>query len=213
MSNISIPKWLKFLRCFDIDKHWGKTSYRFDWGEFSTSWRFLTIEYSVYHEEGTIRLGVIFGTLYLKAPMIINQRSGTEDWNACYGISFHDKGFWWHWRTKFWVWRPFGDWQHIRHDILSQPETHDYTYVLRNGTVQNRKATIQTEEREWRWKLFFILPLPKKVRRSIDINFDDEVGERTGSWKGGTLGCGYELLPTESPLQCLRRMEKERKFT
>jgi hypothetical protein len=40
----------------------------------------------------------------------------------------------------------------------------------------------------------------------------DEVGEEAGSWKGGVLGCGYTLLPNETPLQCLRRMEKERKF-
>jgi len=28
----------------------------------------------------------------------------------------------------------------------------------------------------------------------------------------GTLGCGYELLPNETPLECLMRMEKEREF-
>jgi hypothetical protein len=39
-----------------------------------------------------------------------------------------------------------------------------------------------------------------------------ECGERKGSWKGGTLGCSYELLPNETPLDCLKRMEKERKF-
>ena len=213
MSDIKIPNCLKFLKCFDINKHFGKTSYRFDWGEFSTGFRLLILEYSVYHEEAVIRIGVIVGTLYIKVPMILNQREGTEDWIACYGISFHDKGFWWHWRTKFWVWRPYGDWKHVRHEILSQPEIHNFTYVLRNGTIQNRKAVIQEEEREWRWKLLLILPYPKRVSHYIEINFDDEVGEETGSWKGGTLGCSYQLLPSESPLECLRRMEKERKFT
>jgi hypothetical protein len=51
------------------------------------------------------------------------------------------------------------------------------------------------------------------VRTSIEVGFDDEVGERTGSWKGGTIGCGYDMLPDESAVQCLRRMERERKFT
>jgi hypothetical protein len=68
------------------------------------------------------------------------------------------------------------------------------------------------EEREWRPRWFKWTSLFSKVKRTIDINFNDEVGERTGSWKGGTLGCGYDLLPDETPLECLRRMEKEREF-
>lgn len=51
-----------------------------------------------------------------------------------------------------------------------------------------------------------------RVIRSIDVEFDGEVGERTGSWKGGTIGCEYELRPNETPYECLKRMEQERKF-
>ncbi len=93
-------------------------------------------------------------------------------------------------------------------------ETFDYTYVLENGTVQNRYATVQVERLTWCWlgwpfRLFY---WPNKTSTFIDVSFDQEVGERTGSWKGGTIGCGYDLLPTETPEMCLRRMEKERKF-
>jgi hypothetical protein len=91
-------------------------------------------------------------------------------------------------------------------------QTHSYTYILKDGTVQNRMATIKIEQREWRPKWFTWISLFKKVRTNIDIQFDKEVGERTGSWKGGTLGCGWDLLPNETALECLRRMEKERKF-
>lgn len=91
-------------------------------------------------------------------------------------------------------------------------EIHDYTYVLNNGTVQNRKATISVEEMEWRWYWFLRFSLTQKIKRTIKIDFYDEVGERTGSWKGGAVGCGYDLLPNETPLECLRRMERERKF-
>ncbi len=38
------------------------------------------------------------------------------------------------------------------------------------------------------------------------------VGERTGSWKGGTIGCGNDLLPGETMEQSLRRMERDRTF-
>jgi hypothetical protein len=44
------------------------------------------------------------------------------------------------------------------------------------------------------------------------VVFSAEVGERSGSWKGGCIGCGYDLLPDELPEECLRRMERDRKF-
>lgn len=104
---------------------------------------------------------------------------------------------WWQdeWKNKLWS------------------ETYDYTYVLRNGTVQKVKATIGVEEREWRQHWLRWTSLFSNVRRTIDITFSDEVGEGVHHWKGGTTGCGYELLAGETPEQCLRRMEKERKFS
>lgn len=89
---------------------------------------------------------------------------------------------------------------------------YEYRYTLRSGEVQRRKATVKVEEMEWRWRALRWLPWPRKVSRTIAVEFDGEVGERSGSWKGGTIGCGYELRHSESPLQCLRRMEVERKF-
>jgi hypothetical protein len=83
-----------------------------------------------------------------------------------------------------------------------------YRYVLRSGTVQERTATIGVSEREYRWRWFMWLPRPRMVKRTID-----QVGERSGSWKGGCLGCSYELRPGETPDDCLRRMERERKFS
>lgn len=101
-------------------------------------------------------------------------------------------------------------WQNPR-DIEGRfKEVHDYTYTLKNGEIQKRKATITVEEREWR--RFKRVPLFRMIRRSIDVEFDGEVGERTGSWKGGCVGCGTDLLPNETPLKALRRMEATRKF-
>lgn len=91
-------------------------------------------------------------------------------------------------------------------------EAHPYRYVLRSGEVQERIATVKVEEREWRWRWLMGLAWPHKTVRSIDVSFDGEVGERSGSWKGGTIGCGYDLRYDESPQECLRRMERDRKF-
>jgi len=99
-------------------------------------------------------------------------------------------------------------WRHREHKVLTAPESHTYLYTLRSGEVQKRVATIQVETYSWTrpW-------LPYKMsRQSIRVTFDKEIGERTGSWKGGTMGCGYQMLPDEYPLDTLRRMERDRKF-
>jgi hypothetical protein len=91
-------------------------------------------------------------------------------------------------------------------------ELYPYHYVLKSGEVQERMATVYVERREWRWRWFTWLPWPRKRSLSIYVDFSDEVGERTGSWKGGAVGCGYEMKKGETPLDTLRRMESERKF-
>lgn len=90
----------------------------------------------------------------------------------------------------------------------------DYRYVLKSGEVQERTAAVTVERRSWCWRTwpFRWLRWPSTTRTSIEVEFSDEVGERSGSWKGGTVGCGYDLLPGETPEACLRRMESERKF-
>ena len=162
-----------------------------------------------------------------------------ESWSvSVYGDQFGCLHLRWGRRYKFL--HLFGQWKHVRHDVMkpdgsfvpyvasyevsdTKPpdgrweETHPYRYCLRKSSweVQQRQATINVQEREWRWQLpitKLVLPFPKKVSRSLYIDFNDEVGERTGSWKGGTMGCGYSLKPDETPLECLRRMEQERDF-
>lgn len=91
-------------------------------------------------------------------------------------------------------------------------QQHPYRYILKSGEVQKRTATITIEEREWRRRWLMWTSLFSKGRKTISVEFDGEVGERTGSWKGGVLGTGYELQIGESPLACLRRMEREREF-
>jgi hypothetical protein len=71
---------------------------------------------------------------------------------------------------------------------------------------------IYVDEREWKPKWLKWISLFNKTRRTIDIHFSKEIGKRKGSWKGGTIGCSYELLSNETPLDCLKRMEKVRKF-
>lgn len=111
------------------------------------------------------------------------------------------------------VWEPFvGGWERDKAPDRREVFQFPYTYVLKRGVVQNRVATVFVDRMEWRpWCLQWT-GMFAKVRESIDVAFDEEVGERTGSWKGGTVGCGWELRKGESPEQALRRMERERVF-
>jgi hypothetical protein len=87
-----------------------------------------------------------------------------------------------------------------------------YLYPLRNGETQERTATVYVERMEWRQRWLKWCPFFAKKRQSIEVEFSDEVGERSGSWKGGCIGCGYGMKPGESAEQTLRRMERERTF-
>lgn len=137
----------------------------------------------------------------------------------CWGDK--SKRFWFPWmwdHCKTEVMRPDGSWVPYVASYLEgkEPdgrltECHPYTYVLKSGETQSRVATVYAERRTWRWRMFQWLPF-RKVRQSIDVRFDDEVGEETGSWKGGCIGCGWDMKPGESLLQTLRRMESEREF-
>jgi len=87
-------------------------------------------------------------------------------------------------------------------------ETYPYTYTLKSGEKQNTTAEIYQEKRSWkRW-----FGLHTMVRHYIEIEFKDEVGERAGSWKGGVLGTSFVIEKGETPLQCLQRMARDRKF-
>lgn len=71
------------------------------------------------------------------------------------------------------------------------------------------RATCRVEEREWRfgtgWFKWLSLFRKPKIRRSLDLEFSAEVGREKGSWKGGTLGHGIEMLAGETPEAAFRR--------
>ena len=102
-------------------------------------------------------------------------------------------------------------WNNRKEKEKAVSKEYPFSYTLKNGTIQNRIATVhvyrQTHKMKW-YPLFW----GQKIRTSIDFTFNDEVGEGSGSYKGGVISSGYELLTGETPEQCLRRMEKERKF-
>jgi hypothetical protein len=70
-------------------------------------------------------------------------------------------------------------------------------------------VTTHIQEREWRfgagyfkWLSLFTRP---KIRRSLDLQFGSETGKDKGSWKGGTMGHGIDMLPGELHESAIRR--------
>ena len=137
--------------------------------------------------------------------------------------------------SKWWTWNiPFITKEWVRTSILLKDNTWANEYpknsknfyeeewkekqkkweYLFTDKYDNEKipTTIYVEEREWRPKWLKWTNRFSKIRTSIDVHFSKEVGKRKGSWKGGTLGCGYKLKKNELPLDCLKRMEIERDF-
>ena len=57
------------------------------------------------------------------------------------------------------------------------------------------------ESKFWRWLLSFT----KYSVRELHIEFGQEIGPERGSWKGGTLGCSFKMLPGETAAQAWHR--------
>lgn len=147
-------------------------------------------------------------------------RGGEGNWNG--------GNKWWTWSipffTKEWVRTSIllndGTWEHetkgnrknFYEDSWKEKQkswTYEYTDIYDREVIP---TTIYVDEREWRPKWLKWTSLFAIKRRQIDIHFHKEVGRRKGSWKGGCTKCGYELLPNETPIQCIKRMELEREF-
>lgn len=151
--------------------------------------------------------------------------------NIQYGRVTHDSST----EQRWGCFLPWTQWRHIRHSFYGLQGEHLYdeeeSYRLGDGNWEARQAreaavptaifafldydgeeltaTTRIEEREWRagvgyfkWLSLFRKP---KISRSLDIMFSGETGPEKGSWKGGTIGTGIEMLPAEDHEAAFRR--------
>lgn len=193
-------------------------------------------------EHGCLYIALGFPKIFIYTPPWFAKYKRPDDhpWFRIFGFKWplYDS---WHisWKGKTYVVDMPYSWSHVRHTLLKPDgsvhadfthswkelgyerrvdlqkevsESHPYTYILNSGELQNRIATIHGEEREWRWRMCKWLPFPRKISRVIDIEFNEEVGERSGSWKGGAIGISSEWRKGETMLSALRRCELTRKL-
>lgn len=160
------------------------------------------------------------------------------DRSSDFGFYTIDRQIVWRWGCGYWSWDiPFFSLKHVSSEILTvdgektafielagdrrnryeerrdvillNQWTQGYRYILKSGETQERIATCYVERATHHRKWF---PWLRIVWKSVRVDFNGEVGEGTGSWKGGTTGCGWNMLPGEKPFETVLRMERERKF-
>lgn len=207
-------------------------NYRFEWGEIDRHWTMPRISINDWHDShSTLVLGLIYATVYISIPKF----PGLDGFGGgAYGWWFSNDALVLEWgkHNKFlyfpWSWDFYKGWElaegygndlvwveiprRYMHGKIGKKEKSPYVYKLKSGEIQNRIAEFYISRREWRWRALMCLPWPRMVKTSIEVSFDGEVGEGSGSWKGGTVGCGYEMNPGETGVETLRRMERERIF-
>lgn len=122
---------------------------------------------------------------------------------------------------------PWAQWRFIRHEIFDgqmvsfarsngrgsmwdqQQAVPKVRFNLNDYDGEAIIATCYVSEREWafgdgwfKWLSWFRKNL---IRRELEISFDKEVGMDKGTYKGGVVGTGIEMLKGESPEEALVR--------
>lgn len=213
----------------------------FEFSVYPKKWWELSLELLKFDENYSVKIALLGAKGYFKIPIsLLPVREEPEDILDCWGFNFGsltesfpptDLVFEWGPGRRKSIYMPWM-WNFHSHEVRQADgtwvkadnsrfdgkdgryqETYPYTYICLNGEVQIVQATIYAERRTWRWLALPKLPWPSRTETCIDVVFSESVGEGRGSWKGGCIGCGYPLLPTETMEQCLRRMEAERKFS
>lgn len=232
--DIPIPPFLRLLGARWRDR---PRSFRMKWGDLSFGSHGWALELCLFERGYSLHVHALWIKLFVHLPFLDRWKHEPEEimesWGGSYSPDAGGLHLRWGARYKI-VTMPWRDWSHCTHEVrrwdgqwvpyvgswehdkvpdFRHTEAYPYHYLLRSGEKQDRIATIYADRRTWRLRWLRWTSAFQKTRYSIDVQFNEEVGERTGSWKGGVLGCGYDLHPGETPLQCLHRMEQERRFT
>lgn len=210
-------------------------------GWFEIYWKRLGFAVAViYDPDGEygwpwmLHLHILFLNLFIHFPCphlaeVKDKHGERQQWGfGCFEtyICFHRKyayrSFDWPWswrhvahevRRPNGSWVPYvGSWEHDKNPDGRELFAYPYSYILKSGEVQHVTVTVHVERYSRRRHCFWFTNRFDRFRQSIDVEFSGEIGEQSGSWKGGTIGCGYEMRDRETPERTLRRMEQERKF-
>lgn len=196
---IRIPAWFKSW------KQWVDLSH-YDWAQSDGYWQEFGKEYGVSFSDGGF-FRIFYGpqtgdsetekcwscflpwTQWKMIGYRIYDRDGNLFWSDPYPNGRRPKGVLQSW------------------DIVGQMSHRQF--VLEDYDGEQLIVTTYINEREWsfgeKWCSWLKWFRPNRIRRSLDIRVDKEMGPEKGSWKGGTIGTGIDMLPNETQEQAIRR--------
>ena len=206
IRKISIRKSEKFQ--LEIYPIWGFTI------------KYLTIGYNDY-EYPLFIFQFIFGAFYLTLPWKHNIKKDFDKDDPSYGITYHNKSIMFYWSRKCHIWNlPYyyiwirtslllsdGTWEHETKGNRKTFYDHEwiekrwqtiipYKHRTTNNGDIDVLVTCHITEREWRQKWLKWTKMGAKIKRTLDVNFSEGVGTGRGSWKGGTIGTGFDISKT-----------------
>lgn len=111
-----------------------------------------------------------------------------------------------HWNID--DWKPYNK-KEMRPE--KQATTWDYIWIDKYDGKEI-PCIFYVEEMEWRRKWLKWTSFGNLIKRSVAVEFSEEVGARKGSWKGGVMGISFKMLPGEHPYECMRRSNIEQNF-
>lgn len=212
----------------------------FSWGYFAPRWgfEFVVSRGAYFNQHYTISMCFIWGLLNINLPFKTRLAEGCD--LPRYGICIHNSTLWLYIGGKHdesigqttgrtWItWDlPWLTWKYSHCEVLSfdgwrvqdsvldgdkktvLEETYPYSYTKKNGDTQHTIATCKQVRRFWYRKWF---PWAKLIKHTLEVDLEHEIGESTGSWKGGATGFGIEIQPGETSQEAIARYEATKEF-
>lgn len=195
--------------------------------------KYLPVGYNDYGNT-LIIFQLFFGAFYLTLPL--NPKIKTEFGHdgPSYGITYHNKSFLvYSGRKCKMVEMPYAytwirtslllndnTWEHEtkgNHKNFYEKEWIDrqwqitipYKHKTSNEGDIDVDITCHITEREWRQRWLKWTKIGANIKKSLEVEFSDEVGEMRGSYKGGVLGTGFDITKTGKIEDGLKIMEKK----
>lgn len=198
----------------------------FSWSKYTFYHLFFTINYDEYKNRSVFCLCIGIYKLFISIPLYSYKSKEYENPMDYPRLGFVYSGmllvyYWKDYKGFFMPW----EYELVKHDILYPGgevymssdctknskrtswyelehkdhlvKTINLEHKLKDGTLQNVKVKLRGEEMFFKMRMLKWLPFHRSSRY-VDFEFSEEVGEGTGSYKGGLLQTSAELKLGES---------------
>jgi len=93
--------------------------------------------------------------------------------------------------------------------------SNNFSFIYKSkkfGKVASGVAHVTIDEIEFRIRSCMWATINRRIYKKLWVEFDTELGDESGSWKGGVVGSGIEMKKGEKPSEAFQRMMSERRW-